>query len=75
MRTITLSILDSEEEAVMRQIYEWNRRRAVRLESIDPLLLLGTALTPDQWVAELHRAEASGEITLTKDEARARFGL
>ena len=36
-------------------------------------VLSGSAPTPNQWVAELRRAEASGETTLTKEEAKARF--
>jgi len=76
MKTITISILDSEEEAVMRQLNEWQQRRAVRFETIDPLLFASdTPLTPAEWEQELQRAEASGTIALTKEEALARFGL
>lgn len=75
MKTITLSILDSEEEAVMKQLHEWQQRRAVRFESIDPLIFPGEPLTPAEWEEELHRAEASGSVTLTHAEALARFGL
>ena len=74
MQTIILDILDSEEAAVTQQLLEWQRRQAVRIETIDPLLLPGEPLTADQWVAELGKAEASDEITLTKAEALARFG-
>lgn len=75
MKTITLSILDSEEEAVMNQLYEWQQRRAVRFEAIDPLMFPGDPLTPPEWEAELQRALASGSVVLTKAEALARFGL
>jgi hypothetical protein len=75
MKTITLSILDSEEAAVMQQLHEWQRRQAVRFEQIDPLLFPGEPLTPAEWEEELRRSEASGSVTLTKAEALARFGL
>ncbi len=75
MKTITLSILDSEEESVMQQLYEWQRRQAVRFESIDSLLFPGEPLSPEEWEEELRRAQASGSIALTKAEALARFGL
>lgn len=76
MKTITLSILDSEEESVLQQLYEWQRRQAVRFETIDSLLFpTRTPLTPEEWAEELRRAEASGFVSLTKAEALARFGL
>ena len=75
MKTITLSILDSEEEAVMKQLHEWQQRRAVRFEFIDPLLVTGEPLTPAEWAEELRRSEASGSVTLTHAEALARFVL
>lgn len=76
MKTITISIPDSEEEAVMQQLYEWHRRRTVRFEEIDSLLFpADKPLTPEEWTEELRRAEASGSITLTKAEAMALFGL
>ncbi len=73
MKTITLSILDSEEEAVMKQLHEWQQRQAVRFESTDPLLFAGEPLTPAEWAEELAQAEASGFIS--GEEARRRFGL
>lgn len=76
MRTITLRILDSEEEAIMQQLLEWQRRQAVRFESTDSLLFPADhPLTSEEWAAELQRAEASGSVPLTKEEALARFGL
>lgn len=75
MRTIILNILDSEEEAVTRQLYEWNRRQAVRIQDFDSLVLPGEPLTPEEWVEELKKAEASGSMPLTKAEALALFGL
>ena len=76
MRTITISILDSEEDAVMRQIDEWQQRQAVRFEAIDPLIFPADApLTPEEWEHELQRALASGKVALTKEQALARFGL
>ena len=76
MKTVTISILDSEEEAVMRQLDQWQQRRAVRYETIDPLIFPADApLTPEEWEYELKRALASGSVTLTKEQALARFGL
>ena len=75
MKTITLRILDSEEDAVMRQLHEWQQRDAVRYEAIDPLLFPGEPLTPEEWEQELQRALASGTVTLTREQALARFGL
>ena len=75
MRTIILSILDSEEEAVTRQLYEWNCRQAVRFEAIDSLLFPGPPLTPEEWEQELRRTESSGSLRLTKEQALALFNL
>lgn len=75
MQTIILNILDSEEEAVTRQLQEWQRRHAVRIEAVAPPLLPGPPLTAEQWGAELQLAEASGTVRLTKAEALALFGL
>lgn len=76
MKTITISIPGSEEAAVMQQLYEWHRRRAVRFEEIDSLLFpADKSLTPEEWAEELRRAEASGSVTLTKAETLALFGL
>lgn len=75
MKTVTISISDSEEETVMAQLYTWQSRQAVRFETTDPLLFpANRPLTDQEWVAELHKAEASGTIRLTKAAALARFG-
>ena len=73
MKTITISVLDSEEESVMQQLYEWQRRQAVRFEAIDPLLCPSEPLTPAEWAEEFRRAEASGFISA--EEAKKRLGL
>jgi hypothetical protein len=75
MKTITLSILDSEEESVMRQLHEWQQRKAVRFEAIDSLLFPGEPLTPGEWEEELRQTVDSGSVMLTKTEALSRFGL
>ena len=75
MKTITLRVLDSEEAAVMQQLWEWQRRQAVRFEVVDALLPAAAPLTQQEWASELHQAEASGSLPLTKAEALARFDL
>lgn len=75
MKTIILDILDSEEEAVTRQLAEWNSRQAIRIQSFDSLVLPGEPLTPTEWMADLTQAEASGTVQLTRAEALARFGV
>ena len=75
MKTITLRVLDSEEEAVMQQLREWQHRQAVRFEVVDALLPAAAPLTQQEWASELHQAEASGSLLLTKAEALAQFDL
>ena len=70
-----LIVLEPEEGRLFDPVSEEAFAGELRAALQSPALPMGTALTADQWLDELRRAEASGETTLTKEEARARFGL